>query len=61
MLEPVVVRYRDKKLKRYFRADAAFASPGVYDFLEAEKPVCDPPRRQHSPLIKWLFPALTPR
>ena len=61
VLEPVVVRYRDKKLKRYFRADAAFASPGVYDFLEAEKPVCDPPRRQHSPLIKWLFPALTPR
>ena len=37
VLEPVVVRYRDKKLKRYFRADAAFASPDVYDFLEAEE------------------------
>jgi hypothetical protein len=36
-LEPVVVRYRDNKLKRYFRADAAFASPDVYDFLEAEE------------------------
>ena len=37
VLEPVVVRYRDTKLKRYFRADAAFASPDVYDFLEAEE------------------------
>ena len=37
VLEPVVVRYRDKKLKRSFRADAAFASPDVYDFLEAEE------------------------
>ena len=37
VLEPVVVRYRDKKLKRYFRADAAFASLDVYDFLEAEE------------------------
>ena len=37
VLEPVVVRYRDKKLKRYFRADAAFASPDVYDVLEAEE------------------------
>ena len=36
VLEPVVVRYRDKKLKRYFRADAAFASPDIYEFLEAE-------------------------
>ena len=35
MLEPVVVRYRDKKLTRYFRARAAFASPDVYDFVEA--------------------------
>ena len=37
VLEPVVARYRDKKLKRYFRADAAFANPDVYDFLEAEE------------------------
>ncbi len=37
VLEPVVVRYRDKKLKRYFRADSAFASPDVYDVLEADE------------------------
>jgi len=36
VLEPVVNRYRDRKLRRYFRADAAFASPEVYEFVEAE-------------------------
>ncbi len=36
VLKPVVSRYRDRKLRRYFRADAAFASPVVYEFLEAE-------------------------
>src|SRR4051812_46387439 len=36
VLEPVVARYRNKMKRRYFRADAAFASPGVYAFLEAE-------------------------
>ena len=36
VLEPVVARYRDQKLPRYFRADAAFANPAVYEFLEAE-------------------------
>jgi len=35
-LEPVVARYRGKFKKRYFRADAAFATPEVYEFLEAE-------------------------
>ena len=36
VLEPVVTRYRDRKLRRYFRGDAAFAAPGLYEFLEAE-------------------------
>jgi hypothetical protein len=36
VLEPVVARYRDRDLRRYFRADAAFANPAVYEFLEAE-------------------------
>ena len=36
VLEPVVVRYRGRQLRRYFRADAAFAAPEVYEFLEAE-------------------------
>ena len=34
VLEPVVERYRD--LRRYFRANAAFASPEIYAFLEEE-------------------------
>jgi hypothetical protein len=36
VLEPVVARYRTTMKRRYFRADAAFASPEVYKFLEAE-------------------------
>jgi len=36
VLEPVVIRYRNRKLRRYFRGDAAFAAPDFYAFLEAE-------------------------
>ena len=36
VLDPVVARYRDRLLRRYFRGDAAFALPGIYEFLEAE-------------------------
>ena len=36
VLEPVVARYRNRKMRRFFRADAAFANPEVYEFLEAE-------------------------
>ena len=37
MLDPVVQRYRGKVTRIYFRADAAFAMPEVYEFLEAER------------------------
>jgi hypothetical protein len=36
VLEPVVARYRGKRLRRFFRGDAAFALPDIYEFLEAE-------------------------
>jgi len=36
VLDPVVARYRNRKLRRYFRGDAAFAAPDIYDYLEAE-------------------------
>jgi hypothetical protein len=36
VLEPVVERYRDQDLIRYFRGDAAFADPNIYCFLESE-------------------------
>jgi hypothetical protein len=35
VLEPVVARYRSVK-RLYFRGDAAFANPEIYEFLEAE-------------------------
>ena len=36
VLEPVIARYRNPDLPRFFRADAAFAIPGLYESLEAE-------------------------
>lgn len=36
VLEPIVERYRDRASRRFFRGDAAFALPDLYDFLEAE-------------------------
>jgi hypothetical protein len=36
VLEPIVARYHNKNLRRYFRADAAFAQPELYEYLEAE-------------------------
>jgi DDE family transposase len=36
VLEPVIARYRERGVDVYFRADAAFAKPQVYEFLEAE-------------------------
>ena len=30
-LEPVVERYRERKVRLYFRGDAAFASPDIYE------------------------------
>lgn len=37
VLEPVVARYRDLNIRKYFRGDAAFAIPELYVFLEAER------------------------
>src|ERR1700704_2216235 len=36
VLKPVVARYRGKVSRIYFRADAGFASPEVYEFLAAD-------------------------
>jgi hypothetical protein len=37
VLDPVVARYRGKVSRIHFRADAAFAMPGVYDYLEDQR------------------------
>jgi Transposase DDE domain group 1 len=34
VLEPIVARYEGAGVRLYFRADAAFASPEIYDYLE---------------------------
>ena len=36
MLEPVIARYRERGLPLWFRGDAAFAKPELYELLEAE-------------------------
>jgi hypothetical protein len=37
VLEPVITRYWGTVRRLYFRGDAAFANPEVYEFLEAER------------------------
>jgi hypothetical protein len=58
VLEPVVARYRGQKVPRLFRADAAFAQPELYDYLEAEDygyairlPANDVLQREIAPLL----------
>jgi hypothetical protein len=36
VLESVIARYRGTEKRRYFRGDAAFASPEIYEFLKTE-------------------------
>ena len=36
VLEPVIARYRERAIDLYFRGDAAFAKPELYELLEAE-------------------------
>ena len=36
VLEPIVARYRNLDIRRFFRGDAAFARPELYEYLEAE-------------------------
>jgi hypothetical protein len=36
VLEPVLARYRERGIDLYFRADAAFAKPEIYEQLEQE-------------------------
>jgi len=34
LLEPIVRRCENKKVRKYFRSDAAFAKPEIYEYLE---------------------------
>ena len=37
MLDPIVARYEKKKVRKYFRGDAAFAKPDIYEYLEEKE------------------------
>src|SRR5271155_6255475 len=36
VLDPIVARYRGQEIDCYFRGDAAFANPDIYEYLEGE-------------------------
>ncbi len=36
VMDPVVTRYKARNVRLYFRGDAAFASPDMYEYLKAE-------------------------
>jgi len=35
-LEPIIKRYGSKKVRKYFRGDAVFAKPEIYEYLESK-------------------------
>jgi hypothetical protein len=37
VLDPIVARYRDRDILRYFRGDAAFCNTHIYSYLEVER------------------------
>ena len=70
VLEPIVVRYRELGIKLYFRGDAAFAKPGVYEYLESKGffyairlPANDVLQREIAHLMTWPVgrPSLKPK
>jgi Transposase DDE domain group 1 len=60
VLKPVVVRYQGKVSRIYFRADAAFAMPEVYEFLQAERIKYDPATGQPGSAEQDRLSAHTP-
>src|SRR6202162_5683572 len=58
VLSPVVTRYQGKVSRIHFRADAGFANPDVYEFLEGEQikyPIRLPANRVLQDRIGYLF------
>ena len=52
VLDPIVARYVRKGVRRYFRADAAFAKPKVYEYLE-ERRVLYAIRLPSNEVLQW--------
>ena len=58
VLEPILSRYEETGVRRYFRADAAFAKPNIYEYLEERRvfyavrlPSNDVLQREIAPLL----------
>ena len=60
VLEPILARYERTRVRRYFRADAAFPRPEVYEYLEerrvlhASVPQLRRPWIEHACLLRGL-------
>ena len=52
VLDPIVVRYGAAGVRRYFRADAAFAKPDIYEYLE-ERRVFYAIRLPSNTVLQW--------
>ena len=52
MLDPILARYERTGVRRYFRADAAFAKPEVYEYLE-ERHVLYAIRLPSNEVLQW--------
>ena len=52
VLDPIVARYGRTGVRRYFRADAAFAKPEVYEYLE-ERRVLYAIRLPSNEVLQW--------
>ncbi len=59
VLQPVVARYRERPLKRFFRGDAAFANPDLYGYLEQENFSYAIRLQSNTILQKHIAPLLT--
>ena len=60
VLEPIMARYERTGVRRYFRADAAFAKPEVYEYLE-ERRVLYAIRLPSNEVLQWEIAPLLRR
>ena len=60
VLEPILARYKRTGVRRYFRADAAFAKPEVYEYLE-ERRVLYAIRLPSNEVLQWEIAPLLRR
>ena len=59
VLDPILSRYEETGVRRYFRADAAFAKPDIYEYLE-ERRVFYAIRLPSNEVLQWeIAPLLT--